>query len=90
MIMNNENTLTLVQNGGVNKIFKIKTSDNWNSAEVIESTSVEDRFAFPSTAAMAGNETWIMNANFSELTEGNNVPSKKFSMQLAVFKPVKK
>lgn len=90
MILNDENTLTLVQNGGVNKIFKLKTTDNWISAKVIESTSIEDRFAFPSTAAMSGNETWIMNANFSELIEGNNVPSKKFSLQQAVFNPVKK
>jgi sugar lactone lactonase YvrE len=90
LLLNDNNTLTLVQNGGVNKIFRLKTTDNWISAEVIESTSVEDRFAFPSTAAMSGSETWIMNANFSELTEGNNVPSKKFSLQQAVFSPVKK
>lgn len=90
LLLNNNNTLTLVQNGGVNKIFKLKTSDNWTSAQVSESTSVEDRFAFPSTAAVSGNETWIMNANFSEISEGNNVPSKKFSLQQAVFNPVKK
>ncbi|MEP6805256.1 MAG: hypothetical protein ABI892_12090 [Flavobacterium sp.] len=90
LLLNDNNTLTLVQNGGVNKIFKLKTADNWTSAQVVESTSIEDRFAFPSTAAISGNETWIMNANFNELTEGNNVPSKKFSLQKAVFNPVKK
>ena len=90
MLLNDDNTLTLVQNGGVNKVFKIKTSDNWTSAQVVESTSVEDRFAFPSTAALAGSDTWIMNANFNELAEGNNVPSRKFSIQKAIFNPVKK
>lgn len=90
LLLNDNNTLTLVQNGGVNKIFKIKSTDNWVSAQPIESTSVEDRFAFPSTAAVSGNEIWIMNANFSELAEGNNVPSKKFSLQQAVFTPIKK
>lgn len=90
LLLSDNNTLILVQNGGVNKIFKIKTTDNWVSAQVTESTSVEDRFAFPSTAAISGNETWIMNANFSELAEGNNVPSKKFSLQQAVFTPIKK
>jgi len=90
LLLNDHSTLTLVQNGGVNKIFRLKSSDSWTTAEVLESTSVEDRFAFPSTAAMSGNDTWIMNANFSELTEGNNVPSKKFSLQQAVFRPVKK
>lgn len=90
MLLNDNTTLTMVQNGGVNKIFKIKSSDNWSTAQIAESTSVEDRFAFPSTAATAGSDTWIMNANFSELAEGNNVPSKKFSLQQAVFRPVKK
>lgn len=89
LLLNDNNTLTLVQNGGVNKIFKIKTTDNWDTAKVTESTAMEDRFAYPSTVTVAGNDTWIMNANFSELAEGNNVPSKKFSIQLAVFKPVK-
>ncbi|WP_294820930.1 gluconolaconase [uncultured Flavobacterium sp.] len=89
LILNDSNTLTLVQNGGVNKIFRIKSSDNWATAMVAEATAMEDRFAFPSTAALAGAETWVMNANFSELAEGNNVPSKKFSLQQAVFRPVK-
>ncbi|KRD05103.1 gluconolaconase [Flavobacterium sp. Root901] len=90
LLLNDNSTITLVQNGGANKIFKIKTADGWVSAQVAESTSVEDRFAFPSTAAIAGDEIWVMNANFSELTEGNNVPSKKFSLQQAVFTPIKK
>jgi len=90
LLLNDNNTLTLVQNGGVDKIFKLKTADNWITAQVSESTSVEDRFAFPSTATTSGSETWIMNANFSELVQGNNVPSKKFSLQQAVFTPVKK
>jgi DNA-binding beta-propeller fold protein YncE len=90
LLLNDNNTLTLVQNGGVNKIFKLKNTDNWAAAQVSESTGVEDRFAYPSTAAVDGKETWVMNANFSELAEGNNVPSKKFSLQLAVFTPVAK
>ncbi|MFD1604426.1 gluconolaconase [Flavobacterium artemisiae] len=90
MLLNDNATVTLVQNGGVNKIFRLKSTDNWNTATVAETTSIEDRFAFPSTAAVSGSETWIMNANFSELTEGNNVPSKKFSLQQAVFNPVKR
>ena len=88
MILNDNNTVTLVQNGGVNKIFKIKSTDNWVTAKPAEATTSEDRFAYPSTATLAGNETWVMNANFSELTEGNNVPSKKFTLQQAVFKPM--
>jgi len=88
MLLNDNNTITLVQNGGSNKIFKIKTTDNWATAKPVESTSSEARFAYPSTAAMAGTEIWIMNANFSEIVEGNNVPSKTFTLQQAVFMPV--
>lgn len=89
MLLNDNNTLTLVQNGGVNKIFRIQTMDDWSSGKVVESTLSEDRFAYPSTATLSGNDTWVMNANFSELSEGNNVPSKKFTIQKAVFRPVK-
>ena len=88
MLLNDNNTITVVQNGGSNKIFKIKTTDNWATAKPAEATSSEARFAYPSTAAMSGNETWIMNANFSEIVEGNNVPSKTFALQQAVFMPV--
>jgi len=86
LILNDDQTLTLVQNGGVNKIFLIKSSDNWSTAVVAGATAMEDRFAYPSTATVAGRNTWVMNANFSELAEGNNVPSKKFSIQKAEFK----
>lgn len=89
LLMNDGKTLTLVQNGGVNKVFRLASSDDWSSAAVSETTSAEDRFAYPSTATLSGSETWVMNANFSELAEGNNVPSKKFSIQLAVFEPAK-
>jgi DNA-binding beta-propeller fold protein YncE len=88
MLLNDNNTVTVVQNGGVNKIFKIKSTDNWVTAKPMEATGFEDRFAYPSTAAMAGADTWVMNANFSELVEGNNVPSKTFTLQQAVFKPI--
>jgi sugar lactone lactonase YvrE len=88
MLLNDNNTVTVVQNGGANKIHKIRTTDNWATAKPVEATSSEARFAHPSTAAMAGSEIWIMNANFNELTEGNNVPSKTFTVQQAVLMPV--
>lgn len=89
MLLNDNNTLTLVQNGGVNKIFRIQSADGWITAKVIASTLTEDRFAFPSTATFSGDDTWVMNANFGELAEGNNVPSKTFTIQKAIFRPVK-
>jgi len=78
--------LVLVQNGGVNKIFKLSSQDGWKTAKPVAATLSSALFAFPSTAAVDGDKVWIMNAKFHELTEKNNVPSKDFKIQQAVFK----
>ena len=83
-------TLTLVQNGGVNKIYQLVTEDNWQSAEIAATTLGADRFAYPSTATMKEGEVWVMNAKFHELGDSTSVPSKEFSVQRAVFRPIPK
>lgn len=83
------NDLVLVQNKGTNKIFRLASSDNWTSAKVIESTQAKDMFSFPSTATGAGKEIWIMNSKLNELSDSSKVFSNKFSLQKAVFVPVK-
>ena len=89
LLLNADKTLTLVQNGGVNKIYKLESKDNWASAKIKEATMAEDRFTYPSTATVnAKNETWIMNAKFNELIDSTLVPSKKFAIQKAVFVPI--
>ena len=87
--LDDNNNLTLVQNQSVNKIFKIATKDNWINASVTMATKAEAMFAQPSTAAKANNKTWIMNSKLNELADSMHIPSKKFSIQEAVFVAVK-
>jgi hypothetical protein len=80
--------LAVVVNGGNDKIYKLTSKDNWNSAEMAGTTLIADRFTYPSTATKSDNEVWVMNAKFNELVDSNGVPSKSFAIQRAVFKPI--
>jgi sugar lactone lactonase YvrE len=82
--------LVVVQNGGSDKIYELTSDDNWSSAKLSASTLAADRFTYPSTATMARNKIWIMNAKFSELTDSTSVPSKKFAIQHARLLPLPK
>ena len=88
MLLNDRNNLTVVVNGGTDKIFQLRSTDNWQSAKIVASTLAVDRFTYPSTATRRGQDIWIMNAKFSELVDSNSVPSKKFALQQAILKPV--
>jgi len=90
MLLNDRNTLTLLVNGGNDKIFKLKTEDNWASVKPAATTLIIDRFTYPATATFNGDDTWIMNAKFHELNDSTAIPSKIFSIQKAVFKPIPK
>lgn len=90
LVLDNNNTLSMVQNQGVNKIWQLTTTDNWGTARVSASTKTEDRFANPATATRSGNDLWIMNSKFNELVDSTTVPSAKFDLQLAVFQPAAK
>ncbi|MEJ7559250.1 MAG: gluconolaconase [Pedobacter sp.] len=89
LVLNDKNLLTMVVNGGNDKIFQLSTTDNWASAKVTASTSTEDRFTYPSTATLKGKEVWVMNAQFNQLLDSNAVPVKKFAIQQVAFKPAK-
>lgn len=88
LVLNDDNTLTMVVNGGTDKIFQLSSKDNWQSAKVSASTSATDRFTYPSTATLVEKDIWVMNAQFSQLLDSNSVPVKKFAIQQAVLKPV--
>jgi sugar lactone lactonase YvrE len=88
LLLNNDSTLTLVANGGNDKIFQLRSSDNWKSAVLSGTTLAIDRFTYPSTATIRGEDVWVMNARFNELVDSNAVPSVRFAIQRAVFKPV--
>ncbi len=88
LLLTDKDKLTVVVNGGNDKIFQLRSTDNWQSAKLSATTLVSDRFTYPSTATRRGQDIWIMNAKFNELVDSNSVPSKKFALQQAVFKPV--
>jgi len=88
LVLNDDQTLTIVVNGGNDKIFQLKTEDNWQSAKLAATTMIVDRFSYPATATMKGKDIWIMNAKTNELADSNAVPAKRFDIQRAVFKPV--
>lgn len=89
LVLNDKNNLTMVVNGGTDKIYKLTSNDNWQTAMVSASTAATDRFTYPSTATLNGTDTWIMNAQFNQLLDSNAVPVKKFAIQKAILKPVK-
>ena len=90
LVLDDPNHLTVVVNGGNDKIYKLETDDNWQSAVMTGTTLIADRFTYPATATRHMNEIWVMNAKFNELVDSNAVPSKTFAIQKAVFKPLPK
>ncbi|MBW7676367.1 gluconolaconase [Chryseobacterium chendengshani] len=88
LLLTENRKLVVVQNGGSDKIYELTSEDNWSSAKLSASTLVADRFTYPSTAAMAKDKIWIMNAKFSELTDSTSVPSNKFAIQHARLMPL--
>ena len=90
LLLNAADTLTIVVNGGNDKIFKITSNDDWKSASLAASTLIADRFTYPATATSNAGQVWVMNARFNELIDSNSVPAKTFAIQKAVFKPLPK
>ena len=90
LLLNDAQNLTMVVNGGNDKIFKLESTDNWQSARLAATTLIADRFTYPATATRHRNEIWIMNARFNELLDSNAVPATRFAIQKAVMKPVPK
>jgi len=88
LLLTDKNTLNMVVNGGSDKIYKLESTDGWKTAKVIASTLSTDRFTYPSTATHNGKDIWVMNAQFNQLLDSNQVPVKKFSIQKAVYKPL--
>jgi len=88
LVLDDPNYLTIVVNGGNDKIYKLESDDHWQSAVMAGTTLIADRFTYPATATRHMNEIWVMNAKFNELADSNAVPSKTFAIQKAVFKPL--
>jgi len=90
LLLSDTNSLTVVVNGGNDKIYKLKTDDNWKSVRLAGTTLIADRFTYPATATRNGSDIWVMNAKFNDLNDSNAIPSKIFAIQKVVFKPIPK
>ena len=90
MLLNDPNHLTILVNGGNDKLMKLETTDNWASLKLAATTFIVDRYTFPSTATFNGDDIWVMNAKFHELNDSTSIPSKVFAIQKAAFKPIPK
>jgi sugar lactone lactonase YvrE len=88
LLLNDKNKLTVVVNGGTDKIFQLSSTDDWATAKVIASTLVTDRFTYPTTATQNGKDIWVMNAQFNQLLDSNAVPVKNFAIQQVSYKPL--
>ena len=85
LVLNDNNTLTLVQNQSVNKVFKLVSNDDWKTAKVMMATKGDALFAQPSTATAMGKDIWVLNSKLNEPADSAHVPAKKFSIQKAEF-----
>jgi len=84
----NEGNLILVQNKGVNKIFQLNSRDGWQTAKIKAATMSTDLFQNPSTCTIKNGKVYVMNSKLNELQDPGITPSKEFSIQQAVFKPM--
>jgi len=90
LILTAADKLTLVANGGNDKIYQLQSDDNWKSARLSATTLIADRFTYPATVTRNGNDLWVVNAKFNELVDSNAIPPKIFAIQQAILKPVPK
>lgn len=74
LLLNTNDKLTVVVNGGNDKIFQLQSDDNWKSAKLSGTTLVADRFTYPSTVTRNGKNLWVMNAKFNEQVDSNAIP----------------
>ena len=88
ILLDAQNNLLLDQNKGTDKIYKISSPDDFKTAKIIAATFFTDRFQNPSISTIKGNDLYVLNSKLNELKDSINSPSKEFSLQLAVFKPV--
>ena len=88
LLLDEQGSLVLIQNQGVDKVFRLTSNDSWQSAEVKAATATEDRFQHPSTGVMQMGKLYAVNSKLDELADPNKRPSKEFSLQSVELKPV--
>lgn len=87
LLLDEQNNLVLIQNKGINKASQLTSTDGWQSAKVMATTAMVDRFQHPTTGALQKGKIYLLNSKMNELTDSSQTPSKEFSLQLVQFKP---
>ena len=88
LVLTDKNTLVLIQNKGVNKVFQLTTINGWQSAAVTAATAGKDHFQQPSAGVADNGKLYVLNSKLDELADKTKKPSPSFSLQLVVFTPV--
>jgi len=82
LILNGKSELAVVSNKS-NKIFQVRTKDDWNSAVII--TSKESVLPFPTTGVLLNGKYHVLNAKLSELFDPKVVKTSNFMLQEVRF-----
>jgi hypothetical protein len=85
LTIDDQKNLILVQNKGVNKVFKLSSIDGWKTATVSGVTSSTEQFQNPTTLAWNKKELFVLNAKINELSDSSMRPSDEFSFQQVTF-----
>ncbi|MEJ1239856.1 gluconolaconase [Chryseolinea sp. T2] len=85
MSVDSDGNLIVVQNKGVNTVFKLSSTDKWMSAKVTGRTAPEQLLQNPTTLSWNGTELFVLNAKLNELSDSTNKPSDEFSFQKVEF-----
>lgn len=75
--------LLIVRNGaarqGVDEIVRLRLDEAVTSAEIVGATT-SAAFAFPTTAAVLGDDVWVVNARLDEVIHGATKPDDAFDL----------
>jgi sugar lactone lactonase YvrE len=85
MSVDADGNLILVQNKGVNTVFKLSSADKWASAKVTGRTMPDDLLQNPTTLAWNNTELFVLNAKLNEISDSTMKPSTEFSFQKVEF-----
>jgi sugar lactone lactonase YvrE len=89
LAMDELKNLILVQNKGVNKVFKLSSSDGWKTAKIVGVTPSTERLQNPTTLSWNKKVLYVLNAKINELSDSTLKPSDEFSLQIVAFKEKK-
>jgi len=82
LVLNDQNTLTVITNGA-KTVYKLKSSDNFESAEIVEKNS--NNFKFPTTGVKVYQSVYLINAELDKLFK-NETPVNNYVIEKVNFK----